>query len=200
MTIATRTSSVRSPGMILALLSFLLPLSLSPATAFRGKDYVEQESSQEIEGIPFPARIEGLVRGRMRQYLDHSRGREFSVEYRNDRNDRVDIYVLARRFGDLSPSDEKQLELEIAVKRHELAGQLERYPSTALLNTRIEGPYASAELATRNKGDIPSAFIFIAFTKSKAVMIDYRANQPDNAAMRANSFKESYFQSLAQLP
>ena len=70
MTLAMRTSSVPSVGMILAFILFLLLVSLSPSTAMRGKGYVEQESFQEIDGIPFLDVIEGHAHGQMRQYLD----------------------------------------------------------------------------------------------------------------------------------
>ncbi|MGO4571464.1 hypothetical protein [Microvirga sp. 2TAF3] len=187
--------SIASLGSVAALILPLLVLPTLPASACTGKGFDELESSRMIEGFPFPDAIKGLPRGKMRKYTCVRSGESFSVRYGDEKRDWADV-IVSDRVADIPRAGQMSIALEIELRIIELKRKLGSDEKVAILTKQIGAKTASMQLSHTYDGVEHQSFSFVMVIRKKIVKVKYTTVKRENAARRANAFRDYYFARL----
>lgn len=182
--------------------AFILLLALSasalaapPALA---QQPVQSESSDQIEGFPFPASISGHARGPMRRYP--GKGLGFSVYY-NTKSGWADVYVYDREkdLSSAKPTDIAE-ELATALREIKAVSELRGVKDLSIKKVTTNGKVASATTSHTANGVNFASFAFVTVAGGKFVKIRYSTPAQKNAEKTAARFRDDYFARLKSLP
>ncbi|NIX77218.1 hypothetical protein [Microvirga terricola] len=188
-------------GRAFILLGAILALSASafssaPAWA---QSSVQQESSDTIDGFPFPDAISGHARGQMQRFPGPG-GFGFSVRYKSQ-SGWADIYVYDRE-KDLSSARPSDLAEELATVLREIQtmSEIGRIKNLAVKKVTTNAKTASAATSYTVNSINLASFAFVTVAGGKFVKIRYSTPQQKEAEKTATKFRDDYFSRLKSLP